>query len=1383
MEYGVSALLGALCLSARFTVAKCSSAIILMLWLLATFASQATAQSITSPSNGCTEANLGTFDFDPLYTDSPNDQLQELSFSDEFAADETLQFVIDATGPNPDTREDTIDAKVLDDTIGVEAVTFPPEVIDAVETRNYAIPGDSNRSFTLSLLQNSDFSEGKIQVSCVPAAQGSITIVKNTNGADGTFSFSGSEQSNAVTINDFDITTSGNTGSSLITPVTGGTYTFTEAENPNYSLDEIRCNTTFTPDLANRSVTFFLDSGQDATCTFTNSELTGSITITKASDFAGDFDFTSDIPGLDAFTLSPDAGSTASTAQITDLAAGAYTVTELTNMDFNITDISCTNGDTGDTSTGSLEINLDPGTDVECTFINAQKTGSISIMKTSDADGTFNFAGGLGVFSVDVTGGTGEREFLDLAASSYTIIELPDSDFTLEDITCTGDIDNGSDVDVPNRTITIDLDPGESIVCTFENLQSRGSITIVKNTDVDGTFSFTGTDPIGSFDLTTSGGTNARIIPDLAAGTYTITERGNPEFDLASISCNDSTTGNTDTGAVTVSLSPAQNLTCTFNNTQKTGSITITKASDVASDFSFTSDIPTLESFILSPAAGTTDSTSPVSGLAAGTYTVTELPNVDFTITDISCDNGDTGSLSTGVLEINLTAGADVECTFNNAQLRSSLTITKVSDVEGTFGFTGDFGSFNLMPRASQPASISFTDQTAGTFTVSETLNTDFDITDISCDNGDSGDTTTGILSVTLAPGSNVICTFTNQQRPGSITIIKQIDNDESVFSFSSNNLGLFSIQTVNQTGSEAFSDLAADTYIVTQAVNEDYGLVRINCVGDADQGSSTSLDNRRATIDLDPNEEIICTFISEDLVDEDRVRHMSMKATKGFAYRRARNMLNAEPDRTNFYRRNPEVLWENNDSVSTKNSKPVRYAMNATGGNVQFDFAASTERTDAITPEKGLQLWVEGHYTKADDGVAGFGTQLDIDSEYGIVHLGADFHVSDNLILGALISFDRANDEINFFDDETQERLFQEVDGTGWMAGPYLSARLSKNLFLNARAALGSSSNNLTIEELVEDDKFDTDRTLGRIALTGNKVFQENWRITPTLSVSYFRESINDYISKTGVAIPSQTLELGRAEFEPELAYRHAFPDGTTIEPQFSVAAIWDFEAPDDIAFSNIPVPNEALRGRFESAVQLNWANGNSARFAASYDGFGAQEYNAYTVEAWVDIPLGRPMRRSNPVAATSEPYIEPVQYKECPDGRRVEMMDECPVVLVDMPPPEPVDFIIYFDFDKSNILPEEMAKIDDAIARTNGLSFKIVILEGNTDRAGSNAYNDALSVRRAVSVRKALVARGIPEELITYDAFGEENPAIQTKDGVPLRANRRTEVRIRFN
>ncbi|MCI5047586.1 MAG: OmpA family protein [Aquisalinus sp.] len=116
-------------------------------------------------------------------------------------------------------------------------------------------------------------------------------------------------------------------------------------------------------------------------------------------------------------------------------------------------------------------------------------------------------------------------------------------------------------------------------------------------------------------------------------------------------------------------------------------------------------------------------------------------------------------------------------------------------------------------------------------------------------------------------------------------------------------------------------------------------------------------------------------------------------------------------------------------------------------------------------------------------------------------------------------------------------------------------------------------------------------------------------------------------------------------------------------------------------------------------------------------------------------------------------------------------------------MPPPEPVEFIIYFDFDKSNILPEEMAKIDDAVARTQGRSINIVILEGNTDRAGSNAYNDALSVRRAVSVRKALVARGIPEELITYDAFGEENPAVQTRDGVPLRDNRRTEVRIRFN
>jgi outer membrane protein OmpA-like peptidoglycan-associated protein len=51
-------------------------------------------------------------------------------------------------------------------------------------------------------------------------------------------------------------------------------------------------------------------------------------------------------------------------------------------------------------------------------------------------------------------------------------------------------------------------------------------------------------------------------------------------------------------------------------------------------------------------------------------------------------------------------------------------------------------------------------------------------------------------------------------------------------------------------------------------------------------------------------------------------------------------------------------------------------------------------------------------------------------------------------------------------------------------------------------------------------------------------------------------------------------------------------------------------------------------------------------------------------------------------------------------------------------------------------------------------------VIVEGFTDGIGSRAYNQELSRRRALSVRDALVANGVPNGKVYLSAFGEDTP-----------------------
>lgn len=105
----------------------------------------------------------------------------------------------------------------------------------------------------------------------------------------------------------------------------------------------------------------------------------------------------------------------------------------------------------------------------------------------------------------------------------------------------------------------------------------------------------------------------------------------------------------------------------------------------------------------------------------------------------------------------------------------------------------------------------------------------------------------------------------------------------------------------------------------------------------------------------------------------------------------------------------------------------------------------------------------------------------------------------------------------------------------------------------------------------------------------------------------------------------------------------------------------------------------------------------------------------------------------------------------------------------------------ILYFDFDESQITDASATKIDNFVEQMKGLQDIVVFVEGHADRAGPNGYNVSLSERRAEQVRQQLIREGITvgdlDELKTA-AKGEEDPAVQTPDGVPEQANRRVEV-----
>lgn len=146
--------------------------------------------------------------------------------------------------------------------------------------------------------------------------------------------------------------------------------------------------------------------------------------------------------------------------------------------------------------------------------------------------------------------------------------------------------------------------------------------------------------------------------------------------------------------------------------------------------------------------------------------------------------------------------------------------------------------------------------------------------------------------------------------------------------------------------------------------------------------------------------------------------------------------------------------------------------------------------------------------------------------------------------------------------------------------------------------------------------------------------------------------------------------------------------------------------------------------------------------------------------------------------------PVAPAVEYKDCWDGSSVPVSATCPPELVESTEADldPIQFIVYFDYDKSNLTPEASNLVREASARALANDIDAVVVQGNTDTSGGSAYNQALSQRRANVVRDALIANGVSGDIIRTEGNGEANLAKPTPDGTREPLNRRTEVTISF-
>ena len=603
-----------------------------------------------------------------------------------------------------------------------------------------------------------------------------------------------------------------------------GAYSATEADPPGaYSLGEISCDDADSEgDNATRTANFDLDPGEDIICTFVN-VLPGTITITKVADPSDGTDFgftTTGGNGLADFSLDDDndTNATLPDTQTFTVPAGAYTVDETTLAGWDLDEIECvaSAGSTasGNAGTGVASINLADGGSAACTYVNV-KRGQIIVDKVTTPSGddtSFDFDASYDADGFSLTDAAAPNESVLLPPGEYSVSETVPAGWDLTSATCDDDSDPAA----------IDLDPGETVTCTFENLK-LGKIITVKQTDPDGataTFSF---DPSwgAGFNLQDGQSNDSGF---LDPGNYDIGEFPTLGWELISTDCVSDLTGPEGT-AVVIDLDPGETITCTFLNRQL-GRIIVEKQTlpdtdPTLFDFDASWDVDGIDgpdSFQLAD-----DDTENTGLIASGPYSVSETVPAGWDLTSATCTDGSDPDA------IDLDPGETVTCTFNNTKLGTIIVEKQTSPdgAAGDFTFTGDAAG-----TLSDDEQIVVTDLDPGTYTSTEgDPGADWNLGDISCDDGDtlgavansSGDVGTATATFELDPGETVTCTFLNVM-DGSITIVKDADPaDGTDFGFTTTGAGLsdFSLDDDGDAtlpSAESFLSLSPGAYSVTES-------------------------------------------------------------------------------------------------------------------------------------------------------------------------------------------------------------------------------------------------------------------------------------------------------------------------------------------------------------------------------------------------------------------------------------------------------------------------------------------------------------------------------------------------------------------------------------
>jgi hypothetical protein len=363
----------------------------------------------------------------------------------------------------------------------------------------------------------------------------------------------------------------------------------------------------------------------------------------------------------------------------------------------------------------------------------------------------------------------------------------------------------------------VNLSLGDSKTCIITNMDEAATITVMKHV----VNRYGGTLNESDAALSLNGSRVQNGVPNMVpAGTYVVNEAPVHGYEAMY-------SGDCDANG-TVSVSVGQNKTCVIENHDIAPNLTVNKI--VSNTHGGTRNESDFALFV----NGKQVHSGEVNILVAGTYIITENATPGYTgaFTSEGCGNG------TVVLEV----GDSKVCNITNSDIAAALTVIKL--VNNTNGGALQPANFILYVNGTQVTSGQQNLLSAGTYAVSEGSTAGY----TASFNGDCDANGTVVLEI----GQSKTCFITNHDMPATLTITKEVINDDGG-NLSAAQFPLF-VGAV-QVASGVPASFSAGTYQLSELQQPGYTL----------RGYSGDC-SANGIVTLAPGENKTCTITNDDL-------------------------------------------------------------------------------------------------------------------------------------------------------------------------------------------------------------------------------------------------------------------------------------------------------------------------------------------------------------------------------------------------------------------------------------------------------------------------------------------------------------------------------------